>query len=127
MNNRLFSKKHFWVLKDGNHAAIGITDFLQEKLGIIMFLNLPKMGESLSVGENFGDIESKKIVMDLEAPISGKILEVNKALEDDPDLINQEPFESWFVKVKVEFIPDDMMTEEEYKEWIQQPWMQNNH
>lgn len=127
MAERLYSKKHIWVLNDGDTATIGVTDFLQEKLGAIMFLNLPKAGESLAVGERFGDIESKKTVMDLEAPIGGEIVEVNEELTDEPDVINDAPLESWFVRVKVTSIPDDLLTEVEYEERIRQPWMQSHH
>lgn len=127
MGGRLYSKKHMWVLQDkGGIAAIGITDFLQEKLGAIMFLNLPKVGDKLSVGERFGDIESKKTVMDLEAPINGEVIAVNEDLEAEPDVINDEPLENWFVKVKVDSIPDNLLTEKDYEERIQQPWMQSH-
>lgn len=127
MTERLYSKKHLWVLNDGDTATIGVTDFLQEKLGAIMFLNLPEAGESLAAGERFGDIESKKTVMDLEAPISGEVVEVNGELADEPDVINVAPLESWFVRVKVTSIPDDLLTEAEYMERIKQPWMQRQH
>lgn len=127
MGERLFSKKHLWVLQDGDIAIIGITDFLQEKLGDIMFLNLPEKGKKLAVGETFGDIESKKTVMDLETPISGEVIEVNESLEDEPDVINDAPFESWLIKVRVEAVSEELMAKKDYQERIQQPWMQSQH
>lgn len=126
MDNRLYSNKHFWVLLNNDIAMIGITDFLQEKLGSIMFLNLPAVGEELVLGEKFGDIESKKTVMDLEAPVGGFVYEVNESLLDEPYLINEEPLESWFLKIKPYTMHDGLMDENEYKEKIQQPWMKNH-
>ena len=120
MGERFFSKKHLWVLQNGNTATIGITDFLQEKLGVIIFLNQPEKGEKLLIGERFGDIESKKTVMDLEAPIAGEVIEVNETLVNEPDAINDRPFESWFIKVKIGIMPNDMMTEIDYEERIRQ-------
>lgn len=127
MGEKLFSKKHLWICQEGEIATIGITDFLQEKLGYIMFLNLPEQGEKLSVGEIFGDIESKKTVMDLESPISGEVIEVNETLADEPDMIVDNPFGAWFIKVKVEVVPQDLMSEIDYAERIRLPWMQNQH
>ncbi|SDW87275.1 glycine cleavage system H protein [Lachnospiraceae bacterium KHCPX20] len=126
MSERLYSNKHTWVLQDGDYATIGITDFLQEKLGAIMFINLPEVGEKLIVGKQFGDIESKKTVMDLEAPINGDVVEVNDELDDEPDMINEAPYDSWFIKVKIDSIPDDLLNEDEYQKKISQPWMQNH-
>ncbi len=118
MSGRLFSKRHIWIETDGNTASIGITDFLQDKLGAIIFINLPETGGTIKKGEPFGDIESKKLVMDLEAPVDGEVVEINSTLQDEPYLINEEPFESWFIKVRVESIPDDLITEEAYNERI---------
>ena len=127
MGEKLFSKKHLWILREGEIATIGITGFLQEKLGDIMFLNLPEVGEKLSAGEVFGDIESKKTVMDLEAPISGEVIEVNEILVDEPDEIRDNPLEVWFIKVKVDVVPEELMSEMDYEERIRLPWMQNQH
>ncbi len=123
---RLYSKKHLWVSLDGSKATIGITDFLQKKLGTIMFLNLPDVGDKLSVGEAFGDIESKKTVMDLEAPISGTVTRVNGNLLDRPDEINVKPYESWFVEIEMSFVPEDLEDEKAYQTHISRPWMQDH-
>lgn len=126
MGDRLFSKKHLWVLQEGEMARIGLTDFLQEKLGAIMFVNLPGAGEALTVGEVFGDVESKKTVMELEAPLSGEVVSVNETVEDEPDMINEHPHDAWLVEVKVSSMPDDLMDEDTYHRRIEQPWMQKH-
>lgn len=111
---RLYSKKHIWVLVEGDNATIGITDYAQEKLGNIMFLNLPDVGECIEIGERFGDIESIKTVSDLVAPVTGEIVKVNEELVDEPDIINEKPYESWFVEVKADDISEELMDEETY-------------
>ena len=126
MGDRLFSKKHLWVFREGETARIGLTDFLQEKLGAIMFVNLPGAGEVLTAGEVFGDVESKKTVMELEAPLSGEIVSVNETVEDEPDMINEHPYDAWLAEVKVSFVPDDLMDEDTYHRRIEQPWMQKH-
>lgn len=126
MGSRLFSKKHLWVLQDGETARIGLSDFLQEKLGAIMFVNLPEIGGIINAGETFGDIESKKTVMDMEAPLSGEVIGVNKTLEDEPERINDEPDEAWLIEVRVSSLADDLMDEKAYSNRISQPWMQNH-
>lgn len=113
-NMRLFSKEHIWVLQEGNTAALGITDYAQEKLGDIMFLNLPDEGEALETGKRFGDIESIKTVSDLVSPVAGKVLHVNEALVDEPERINEDPYDSWLIRVGIESIQPDLMDEEAY-------------
>lgn len=114
MNKRFFSNKHIWVQMNGNMAVLGISDYAQEKLGSIMFLNLPDVGERLSPGQRFGDIESIKTVSDLISPIEGEVINVNEELIDETELINEKPYESWFVEVKMDMVPDDLMDEETY-------------
>ncbi len=114
MSKRFFSNKHVWLLQDGEIATIGITEYAQEKLGSIMFLNLPEVGEKVESGQRFGDIESIKTVSDLFSPVDGEVIRINEVLVDEPDAINEEPYESWFVEVKVTSIPDDLMDEETY-------------
>ncbi len=114
MNKRLFSNKHVWVLQDGGIATIGITEYAQENLGSIMFLNLPEVGEMVIAGQKFGDIESIKTVSDLFSPVDGEVLRINEELVDEPDAINEEPYESWFFEVKVTSMPDNLMDEETY-------------
>lgn len=114
MSDRLFSKEHIWVVKDGECATLGVTEYAQEELGNIMFLNLPDVGESLTCGESFGDIESIKTVSDLISPVDGEVIKINEDLMDEPDSINDAPYESWFIEAKVEALSADLMSEEEY-------------
>ena len=95
-------KEHTWVKIDGDVATIGITDYAQDQLGEVLFVDLPEVGDSITQGETFGSIESAKVSSDLYAPVSGEIIEVNEALEDEPELVNSSPYEDgWIIKVKV--------------------------
>lgn len=109
-----YSKNHLWLKVDGDNAEVGLTDYALEKLGSIIFINLPDAGESLSVGERFGDIESVKTVSDLVSPVDGEVIETNEKLLDEPEIISENPFEAWFIKVRVENIPNGLMSAEEY-------------
>ena len=114
MAERLFSDKHIWIITDGENATIGITDYAQKKLGSIMFVNLPDVGQSMTSGQRFGDIESIKTVSDLISPADGTVTKVNEELVDEPDLINETPYESWLVEIKVAALSDNLMDEETY-------------
>ena len=94
-----YTKSHEWVKVDGDKALIGITDFAQSHMGDIVFLDLPKEGDELTLGGLLGVVESVKAAADVYSPVSGTVEESNKALEDEPDKINKEPYESWFVRV----------------------------
>ncbi len=124
--DRKYSKKHLWIETEGDIAVIGITDFLQEKLGDIMFVNLPELGEKVSIDKRFGDVESKKTVMELESIVSGEVIEVNEEVKEEPYLINDTPDESWLIKVRVDELADNLMGIEAYKDHISQPWMQSH-
>lgn len=96
-----FSSDHEWVVVNGNVATIGISDFAQSELGDIVFVDIDPDIEALLCGNTFGSIEAVKTVSDLYAPISGKVLEVNSALEDEPELINSDPYgDGWLVKIE---------------------------
>ncbi len=118
MKERLFSKDHTWIIQDGDNAKIGISDFAQTKLKSILFLNLPEVGDTLHIGKRYGDIESIKTVSDLIAPVSGEVVKINEELLDDPSVINENPYDSWFLEVRVEEIIDGLMDEETYKGWL---------
>lgn len=109
-----FSKNHLWVKSDGANAEIGLTDYAAEKLGNIVFVNLPDVGENLSAGERFGDVESVKTVSDLISPIDGEVIEANETLLDEPEAISENPSETWLIKARVDNIPDGLMSAEEY-------------
>lgn len=118
MDRLLFSDKHLWLKIEDDTAEIGICDYLLEKLGTILFLNLPDMGSKVVIGDLFGDIEGVKTVQELISPLSGTVLEVNQALQDDPSSINEAPYETWFVKVKADTLADDLMDKTQYGAWM---------
>jgi glycine cleavage system H protein len=117
-----FSRNHFWVrMDDDTQATIGLTDFLQEKLGEIYALRLPEEGEEFIKDEPFSMIEAKHGRWELKVPISGEIIEVNYEAAEVPEIINEDPLtEGWLVKVEMasgqEF--DDLLTEEEYEDYL---------
>jgi glycine cleavage system H protein len=97
----LFSKEHEWVKLDGESATIGITDYAQNALGDIVYVELPRVGNSIKQFANVGVIESVKAVSDLFTPMSGEVVEVNAALEDDPAAVNRDPYGAgWLLKIK---------------------------
>lgn len=101
-SNLKFSKDHEWVRVEGNEAFVGITDFAQEQLGDIVFVDVPTVGESLAQNDVFGSIEAVKTVSDAFLPISGEVLEFNESLNDDPAQVNKDPYgEGWIVKITV--------------------------
>ena len=104
--NLLFSREHEWVARDEadpNSATIGVTDYAQGELGDVVYVDLPDEGASLTQFRTFGEIESVKSVSDLFSPISGSVAEVNSALEDKPELVNEDPYgEGWMVRVTIE-------------------------
>jgi glycine cleavage system H protein len=95
-----YTKDHEWIRLSGEIAEIGITDFAQEQLGDVVFVELPEPGRQITAGESFGSIESVKAVSELFAPMSGEILEVNPTLADHPEAVNAKPHETWMVKVR---------------------------
>ena len=95
-----YTKEHEWIRVEGNTAVIGITDFAQGELGDIVFVELPKVGDEVAQHQAFGTIEAVKAVSDMYAPVSGKVIEINGALEDDPMIVNREPYgDGWMIKV----------------------------
>ncbi|MCO4332442.1 glycine cleavage system protein GcvH [Staphylococcus hyicus] len=116
-----YSKEHEWVKVEGNVATVGITDFAQNELGDIVFVELPEVDDEVSEGETFGSVESVKTVSELYSPVSGKIVEVNEDLEDEPEAVNESPYEkAWMVKVELsdESELDALMDGQGYQEMI---------
>ncbi|RPF50356.1 glycine cleavage system protein GcvH [Aquisalibacillus elongatus] len=116
-----YSKEHEWVKVEGDKVRIGITEFAQDELGDIVFVELPEVGDELDLDEPFGSVESVKTVSELYAPVSGKIVEINEELEDSPELVNESPFEkAWMVVVELsdESQLDDLMDADEYQKMI---------
>ena len=99
--NLMYTETHEWVLfaEDGT-ASVGITDYAQDQLGDLVFVNLPEPGDPVTVGESFADVESVKAVSDVLSPVSGEVAEINELLADEPQRMNQAPYDSWFVKVR---------------------------
>ena len=100
-DNLRYAESHEWVSLDGDIATIGITDYAQHALGDIVYVDMPEVGDEVTAGEDFGAVESVKAASDLYSPVSGEVVEINEALEDEPGLINQDAFANWIMKVKV--------------------------
>jgi glycine cleavage system H protein len=96
-----YTKDHEWIRLEGDTGAIGITDFAQQQLGDVVYVELPTEGTKLTAGQVFGTIESVKAVSELFAPVAGEVVEVNSALKDKPENVNGKPHETWMVKVKM--------------------------
>jgi len=99
-NDALYMKSHEWVVIDGDTATVGISDFAQSELGDLVFVNLPEPGDAVSAGESFADVESVKAVSDVLSPVSGDVEAINEVLADEPERMNQDPYGSWFIKVR---------------------------
>jgi glycine cleavage system H protein len=100
--NLLYSKEHEWLRVEGDTAYVGITDFAQSELGDIVFVEIDTVGDTVAASDVFGTIEAVKTVSDLYMPVSGEILEVNDKLEDNPELVNSDPYgDGWLVKIKL--------------------------
>ena len=95
-----YTKSHEWVKFVDGVAVVGISDFAQDALGDVVFVNLPQVGDEVTAGESFGDVESVKAVSDLISPVSGVVLEVNEELDDSPENLNSDPYGAWIIKVE---------------------------
>ncbi len=96
-----YSESHEWVRVEGGVAVIGITDYAQHALGDLSYVDMPEVGDEIAKGENFGAVESVKAASDLYAPVSGEVVEINEALEDSPELLNEDAFANWIIKVSM--------------------------
>ena len=118
-----YTEEHEWVMVDDDVATIGVTDFAQDQLGDVVFVELPEVGDQLKSGKPFGVVESVKAVSDVYAPVSGEVLEVNDDLPDDPEMINNSPYEDgWLLKIRMSDISelDDLMDAEAYQAFIEE-------
>ncbi|MDY6915901.1 MAG: glycine cleavage system protein GcvH [Candidatus Cloacimonadota bacterium] len=118
-----YTESHEWVRVDGSEAYIGITDYAQNELGDIVFVELPKVGDELEAGETLGSIEAVKAVEDILSPLSGEVLEVNEVLEDKPEVINQDAFDDgWLVKIAIADKDEleNLLDAKAYKELIEE-------
>ena len=117
-----YTKDHEWIILDGDIATVGITDFAQRELGDIVYVEVESVGEILKSDEVFGTVEAVKTVSDLFLPVSGEIIEFNENLDDNPELVNSDPYgEGWMIKLKVSDINDMnlLLSAEEYSELTQ--------
>ena len=115
-NDRLYAESHEWVLfENDTTATIGLTDFAQSELGDLVFVNLPQIGDTITAGETFADVESVKAVSDVYSPVSGTVVAVNEALLDAPQKINEDAFSAWFVKVENITARGKLMNAAEYQ------------
>jgi glycine cleavage system H protein len=113
-----YTESHEWVRIEGETATIGITDHAQDELGDVVFVELPGEGDTFDAGESFGTVESVKAVSDLYAPVGGEVVEVNSALEDAPENINEDPYgEGWIVKLRTSVEPH-LLSPQEYEKVV---------
>lgn len=107
-SNLHYTKEHEWIRVEGNEAYVGITDYAQSELGEIVFVDINTEGETLGQGEVFGSVEAVKTVSDLNMPIEGEVLEINEIINDQPELVNNDPYgQGWMIKISVAN-PDDL-------------------
>lgn len=114
----LYTKDHEWVKEEGGEYVVGITDYAQSELGDLVFVNLPEEGDSVTKGEAFSDVESVKAVSDVLSPLTGVVSAINEAVLDAPESINSSPYEAWFVKVKDVTDKEELLSAEEYEEFL---------
>lgn len=115
-----YTKSHEWVkFEDDTTAVIGLTDYAQGELGSLVFVNLPEEEDEVTVGEAFADVESVKAVSDVYSPVTGIVAEVNEDLMDEPEKINSEPYDAWFVKVKDITDKEEFLSAEEYTVFVE--------
>ena len=114
-----YTESHEYVKVDGNVGTIGITDYAQHALGNVVYVDMPDVDDEVEAGEEFGAVESVKAASDLNSPVSGKVIEINEALEDKPELINQDAFANWIIKVELSDKSqlDDLMDTKAYEEF----------
>jgi len=115
-----YSESHEYVKVEGDFGFIGITDYAQHELGNVVYVDMPEVDDEVTAGEDFGAVESVKAASDLMSPVSGTVVEVNEALEDEPGLINKDAFENWIIKVELSDKSelDGMMDAAAYKDMI---------
>lgn len=115
-----YSKSHEWVkMVDENTALVGLSDYAQDALGDLVFVNLPEPGDDVTAGEAFSDVESVKAVSDVLSPVTGQVEEINEELLDSPESVNQSPYDAWFIKVKDVSGKEELMDGEAYEAYLE--------
>ncbi len=120
-SNLRYTKEHEWIRVEGNEAYVGITDYAQSELGEIVFVDINTEGETLAQGEVFGSVEAVKTVSDLNMPVGGEVLEINDTINDQPELVNNDPYgEGWMIKISVANLDelDNLLDAEGYQAFI---------
>ena len=117
MNDCLYTKSHEYVRIEGLYDYVGITDYAQQQLGNVVYVDMPEVGDEVTAEEEFGAVESVKAASDLISPVSGTVEEINEDLEDNPELINEDAFKNWIIKVKLSDKSelDNLLTPEQYQ------------
>ncbi len=113
-----YAESHEYVKVEGEFGYVGITDYAQSQLGSVVYVDMPEEGDEVTAGEEFGAVESVKAASDLISPVSGEVVEVNEALEDEPELVNQDAFENWIIKVRLADTAelDNLLSAADYEE-----------
>ncbi len=116
-----YTESHEYVRVDGDYGYVGITDYAQQQLGNIVYVDMPEPDDEVTAGEEFGAVESVKAASDLNSPVTGTVEEVNEALEDAPDLINKDPYANWIMKVKIDNPSelDNLLSADAYDKYCQ--------
>ncbi len=114
-NELRYTKSHEWIKEEGDVASVGITDFAQNALGDVVFINLPEPGDEVVAGESFGDVESVKAVSDLLSPVSGIVKAVNEELIDAPEMLNSDPYGAWIIKVEQITDKEELLDADDYE------------
>lgn len=122
LKDLLYTKDHEWIKVDGNKAYVGVADYAQDQLGDIVYVELPDVDDEFEIEEAFGAVESVKAAADIYMPVGGKVLEINEALEDDPSLLNQDPYENWMILIELSDASqaDDLMNAKDYEKYLEE-------
>jgi glycine cleavage system H protein len=116
-----YTRSHEWVRTEDDTATIGITDYAQEELGDIVYVELPEEGATFDAGDSFGTVESVKAVSDLYTPIGGEVVEINETLNDSPEKINEDPYgEGWIVKLRVSDEGSELLSASDYEQFVEE-------
>ncbi|MCB5558941.1 glycine cleavage system protein GcvH [Anaerosalibacter bizertensis] len=118
----LYTRDHEWIKVEGDKAYIGVTDYAQDSLGDIVYVELPDIDDEFEMEDSFAVVESVKAAADIYIPVDGRVLEINEELEDDPSLVNEDPYENWMILVELEDKSqlDELMDHEEYEKFLEE-------
>ena len=122
LKNLLYTKDHEWIKVEGNKAYVGVADYAQAQLGDIVYVELPSVDDELEKEEAFAAVESVKAAADIFMPVDGKLIEINQTLEDEPNVLNEDPYENWMILIELSDLSqlDDLMNTEEYEKYLEE-------